>query len=175
MQIHLAEISECDGKTEKYSLPFEMPAVTYQGSSYEVADSTPIELTIENTGNHVLKIYGKTDITVILPCDRCLEDVHTVIPLTFEQKLDMKQTAEDRIKDLDESSYLNGTDLDMDRMVYLELLMNWPHKILCKEDCKGLCATCGKNLNFGKCGCKEEPKDPRMAAISDIFSKFKEV
>ncbi len=33
----------------------------------------------------------------------------------------------------------------------------------------------GKNLNDGPCGCAEEPKDPRMAAISDIFSKFKEV
>ena len=42
-------------------------------------------------------------------------------------------------------------------------------------DDKGICSRCGKNLNKGSCGCAEEPKDPRMAAISDIFSKFKEV
>ncbi len=52
--------------------------------------------------------------------------------------------------------------------------------VLAKEpieltDCKGICSQCGKNLNDGPCGCVEEPKDPRMAAISDIFSKFKEV
>ena len=87
----------------------------------------------------------------------------------------MKLTDEDRIHDLDENSYLTGMDLDVDRLVYLEVLMSWPLKVLCKEDCKGLCSQCGKNLNFGPCDCVEEPKDPRMAAISDIFSKFKEV
>ena len=82
---------------------------------------------------------------------------------------------EERVNDLDESSYLTGMNLDVDRLVYLEVLICWPLKVLCKEDCKGICSRCGKNLNEGPCGCKEEPKDPRMAAISDIFSKFKEV
>ena len=175
MRIHLADISECDGRIEEYSLPFEMPVLAYQGNNYPVKDSSPVQIKIENTGNHVLKICVETSITVILPCDRCLEDVQRVIPAAFSHEYDMKQTDEERIRDLDESSYLNGTDLDVDRMVYLELLMNWPHKVLCREDCKGLCPKCGKNLNNGDCGCKDEPKDPRMAAISDIFSKFKEV
>ena len=175
MHIHLADISECDGRIEEYSLPFEMPELDYQGNSYPVKEGSPVSVKVENTGNHVLKIYVETSITVILPCDRCLEDVQRVIPTSFSYEYDMKQTADERIRDLDESSYLNGTDLDVDRMVYLELLMNWPHKVLCREDCKGLCPKCGKNLNYGDCGCKDEPKDPRMAAISDIFSKFKEV
>ena len=96
-------------------------------------------------------------------------------PLEIERKLDMKLTDEDRVNDLDESSYLTGMDLDVDQLVYLEVLMSWPLKVLCREDCKGICSQCGKNLNDGPCGCVEEPKDPRMAAISDIFSKFKEV
>ena len=79
------------------------------------------------------------------------------------------------VNDLDESNYLTGMDLDVDRLVYLEVLMSWPLKVLCRDDCKGICSQCGKNLNDGPCGCAEEPKDPRMAAISDIFSKFKEV
>ena len=81
----------------------------------------------------------------------------------------------ERVQDLDENAYLTGMDLDVDRLVYLEVLMSWPLKVLCREDCKGICSRCGKNLNKGSCGCAEEPKDPRMAAISDIFSKFKEV
>ena len=175
MRIHLADISECDGRIEEYSLPFEMSELLYQGNSYPVKESAPVQIKVENTGNHVLKICVEASITVILPCDRCLEDVDRAIPVSFSHEYDMKQTAEERIRDLDESSYLNGTDLDVDRMVYLELLMNWPQKILCRENCKGLCPICGKNLNYGDCGCEEEPKDPRMAAISDIFSKFKEV
>jgi len=175
MQIHLAEISECDGKIEHYTLPFEMPELFYQGTAYPVKDRKSIVLTIENTGNHVLNISGETSITVNLPCDRCLEDVLVEIPVQFEREIDFKKTEDERVRELDESSYLCGTDLDVDRMIYLELLLNWPHKVLCKEDCKGLCKTCGRNLNFGECGCLEEPKDPRMAMISDIFRKFKEV
>ena len=55
-----------------------------------------------------------------------------------------------------------------------ELLMNMPMKILCREDCKGICNRCGANLNEGTCHCEEEPKDPRMAAILDIFREAAE-
>ena len=48
-------------------------------------------------------------------------------------------------------------------------------KILCKEDCKGLCSVCGKDLNEGKCDCDTFVPDPRMAAIMDIFRENKEV
>ena len=118
---------------------------------------------------------GTGGITVSIPCDRCLEAVSVEIPISFKRKLDMKLTDEERVNDLDENAYLTGMDLDVDQLVYFEVLMNWPLKVLCKEDCKGICRQCGKNLNEGPCDCVEEPKDPRMAAISDIFSKFKEV
>ena len=134
-----------------------------------------VEYTITNTGDRVLELEGSGLVTVGIPCDRCLEEVRTRIPFEFKRKLDMKLTDEERVNDLDESSYLTGYDLDVDRLVYLEVLMSWPLKVLCREDCKGICSQCGKNLNDGPCGCVEEPKDPRMAAISDIFSKFKEV
>ncbi|HAJ39913.1 MAG TPA: DNA-binding protein, partial [Lachnospiraceae bacterium] len=44
-----------------------------------------------------------------------------------------------------------------------------------KEDCKGICSICGKNLNHGTCDCDHTDLDPRMAQIRDIFNKFKEV
>jgi uncharacterized protein len=91
-----------------------------------------------------------------------------------ERKLDMKLANEERSEDLEEQAYLNGMDLDVDQLVRLEVLMGWPLKVLCREDCKGICDRCGKNLNDGACDCDDSPKDPRMAAISDIFRKFKE-
>lgn len=175
MQIHLSEISSSEGKVVQTTVEFEMDTISFQQGSFPVLDKEPIELTISNTGNKVLEIEGACSVAVGIPCDRCLENVSVDIPLQFKRKLDMKLTDEERIHDLDESSYLTGMDLDVDRLVYLEVLMNWPLKVLCKEDCKGICSQCGKNLNEGSCDCVEEPKDPRMAAISDIFSKFKEV
>lgn len=56
-----------------------------------------------------------------------------------------------------------------------EVLINWPMRVLCKEDCKGICSRCGANLNQGSCDCDTADLDPRMAVISDIFKNFKEV
>lgn len=175
MQIHLSDITSSEGKCVRISAEFEMEDITFQLGSFPVLAKQPVELTITNTGNKVLELLADTVVTVGVPCDRCLTETPVSIPLQIKRKLDMKLTDEDRVNDLDESSYLTGMDLDVDQLVYLEVVMNWPLKVLCKEDCKGICSQCGKNLNDGPCGCEEEPGDVRMAAIRDIFRKSKEV
>ena len=95
--------------------------------------------------------------------------------IDFDQELDMSSSDDDRVKDLDEQSYLTGYNLDADRLVCNELSLNLPMKVLCKEDCKGICNRCGANLNYGTCGCDTRSLDPRMAVIQDIFKQFKEV
>ena len=175
MQIHLSDISSSEGKQMKVTAEFEMDAITFQSGDFPILAKEPVELTITNIGDRKLEVELSGQITVGIPCDRCLKEVGVKIPLETKRKLDMKLTEEERINDLDEKSYLTGMDLNVDRLVYLEVLMSWPMKVLCREDCKGICSQCGKDLNDGSCGCEEGPKDLRMAAISDIFSKFKEV
>ena len=62
-----------------------------------------------------------------------------------------------------------------DALIYDEILTGFPMKVLCREDCKGICRTCGINLNDKTCSCGRTDLDPRMAAIQDIFHQFKEV
>ena len=175
MQIHLSDVTDSEGKHIQLQPELKLDKISFQMGDYPILEKTPVELEITNTGNKVLELKGIGSVTVGIPCDRCLEQVAVKIPYEIEQKLDMKKSDTERVQDLDENDYLTGMDLDVDRLVYLEVLMSWPLKVLCREDCKGICSRCGKNLNKGSCGCAEEPKDPRMAAISDIFSKFKEV
>ena len=175
MQIHLSDVTDSEGKHIQLQPELELDKISFQMGDYPILEKTPVELEITNTGNKVLELKGIGSVTVGIPCDRCLEQVAVKIPYEIEQKLDMKKSDTERVQDLDDNDYLTGMDLDVDRLVYLEVLMSWPLKVLCREDCKGICSRCGKNLNKGSCGCAEEPKDPRMAAISDIFSKFKEV
>ena len=175
MLVQLSEVISGEGKCIHKTVEFGMDVITFQLGTFPVLKKDPVQLTITNTGNKVLKLEGTGSITAGIPCDRCLDEVEVEVPFQIERKLDMKLTEEERTPDQEESSYLTGTDLDVDRLVYHELLMNWPLKILCREDCKGICSQCGKNLNEGPCECEEGPKDPRMAAISDIFRKFKEV
>ena len=79
------------------------------------------------------------------------------------------------MRDLDEQPYLQGYNLDVDQLVRDELLLNLPMKVLCDEDCKGICNRCGANLNYETCDCDRSVPDPRMSVIQDIFKQFKEV
>ena len=75
----------------------------------------------------------------------------------------------------DESDFINGYHLDVDKMLFQEILMCWPEKVLCREDCRGICNVCGQNLNQGSCDCEDTGLDPRMSVVRELFKNFKEV
>ena len=59
--------------------------------------------------------------------------------------------------------------LDVDEFVYSEVILDLPSKHLCREDCKGICFKCGKNLNDGECGCSTKEVDPRLAKLMELL------
>ena len=65
---------------------------------------------------------------------------------------------------------LEGDSADLDDIVRTVFVLNLDSKLLCKEDCKGLCHRCGKNLNDGPCNCQKE-LDPRFAALKQLLEK----
>ena len=69
--------------------------------------------------------------------------------------------------DADDNSFIEESNLDVERLVYKELLINMPMKVLCSEDCQGISNRCGSD--------DTTELDPRMSKIKDIFNKFKEV
>ena len=175
MLIDLSEILSLEGKTQVVEAPVSMDSFQSKLGDFPVAEKEPLSLTITNTGKKVLKIEAKGRITVNIPCDKCLKDVPTEFDINFEQEIDMQASKEDRIKDLDEINYVTGCSLDVEQLVHNEILIHWPLRVLCKEDCRGICPKCGKDWNEGSCDCDQSSPDHRMAVISDIFSKFKEV
>jgi hypothetical protein len=61
-----------------------------------------------------------------------------------------------------------GDELDLSQLAREQILLNLPEQVLCREDCKGICPTCGKDLNEGDCKCGEDEIDPRWAALKDL-------
>lgn len=175
MLINLSEVFTCEGKEKTWEVPFE--AKVYHGTEgdYPVASSKPIRISVRNLGNRKLSLTGEGSVTLKIPCARCLEFVEYTSDLEFDQELDMKVSDEERVKSLDEQIYLSGYNLDADQLVCNELSLSLPMKVLCKEDCKGICNRCGANLNHETCSCDTRSLDPRMAVIQDIFKQFKEV
>ena len=70
----------------------------------------------------------------------------------------------------EQSEFVEGYKVDVDELVLSEMLLNWPSKILCKEDCKGICSVCGHDLNEGECGCDRFVPNPAFAGLSEMFN-----
>ena len=175
MLINLSELFPVEGKSRTYTVPLEMTSFHAADGDYEIVEKEPVTLTVTNEGNKVFTVTGEAALTLSMVCARCLEPVRVSFDLVIDQEVDMKQTGEDRIAELDEQVYIKGYNLDVDQLVGNELTLNLPMRVLCSEDCKGICNRCGTNLNRGTCDCAGKSLDPRMSVIQDIFKQLKEV
>lgn len=100
-------------------------------------------------------------------CDRCAEDITKSFSFKLEKILVCEMASD---ADFDDYIVVENGVLDLDELIEEEITLFLPAKMLCSEDCKGLCMTCGKNLNLGNCGCKKEV-DPRMAALLQLLDE----
>lgn len=174
MIIDISKVVKSINKEVSEEVSIELTSFESRLGDFPILQKSPVVLTITNQENKTLFIRGAVDVTLSIPCGRCLEEVPTQICFDIDKKLDINDGS--LVDDeMEENDYLIGFELDVDKLVYAEILVNWPMRVLCKEDCEGICKVCGANLNKGDCGCQRTELDPRMAAIQDIFSKFKEV
>ena len=152
MLINLTELFSVDGKEKDYTCGIDMNQLCTSKDAYDIVSRSPVQLHVRNLGDKKLLLTGSAEVT-----------------------LHMSKTESERTEDLDEQPYVSGYNLDVDRLLSNELLLNLPMKVLCREDCKGICNRCGANLNHTECSCDRSSPDPRMSVIQDLFQKFKEV
>jgi DUF177 domain-containing protein len=123
---------------------------------------------LARTGTEVL-VRGKIAGEASMVCSRCAGPAKVVLDGTFEVLFlprDADAPKTDDGEAVDVSVYEND-EIDLEETIREELLVALPYAPLCAEDCKGLCPTCGKDLNEGPCACPE-PRDERLAALRDI-------
>ena len=175
MLVNLTDVFVNEGKTVTMQVETELTQVMIGDGAFPVKDKTPVDLTFTNTGKGKARITGHAKITFAMSCDRCLKAVNETLDLAFEREVyapDMTVTSSD---ERDEQSFMDGFQLDVDDFLNIEIIVNWPLKVLCKPDCLGICRQCGRDLNTGTCECDTFVPDPRMAVIKDIFNGNKEV
>lgn len=159
------------------TVPFTMEEFHIKKDSYPVVSGSEAHIRVEYAGEQKLTIQGTCRLVIEIPCDRCLKAVPVEFELDFQRET-VSQTADKPLPEtdeLDENNYIDGYHLDVDRLLYNEILVGWPMKVLCSESCKGICNVCGQNLNEGACDCEDTGIDPRMSVIRDVFKNFKEV
>ena len=116
--------------------------------------------------NHAgaLELRGTARSLLDLACDRCGKE------FSREKAVPLDCLLADELEDEenDEIVLLEGSEVDLDELVTTAFVLAMDTKNLCSEDCKGLCAKCGADLNLGPCGCRPEV-DPRLAALAQLL------
>ncbi|MFP5239280.1 MAG: YceD family protein [Acidobacteriota bacterium] len=113
-------------------------------------------------------VRGRLTGEVSTPCDRCLKDVSVGIDQPFDVFEQLESSDEESVEPGLLREHKGRLELDAGAMLWEEFVLALPTKPLCSEDCKGLCPTCGKDLNEGPCGCAKSEGDERMAALRGL-------
>lgn len=175
MLIDLSELLSLEGKVKNVQISLDMEKFKTKFVSYEITDKKPMSFIFTNLGDKKVILEADIDVELSIPCDRCLENVKKQITINTSKEVNLGDTDFERREALDELFYINGTMFDAEKFAYGEILVNLPMKVLCSENCKGICNRCGTNLNHEECGCDTTELDPRMAKAMEVFNSFKEV
>lgn len=162
--MNLSQIFSQEQKKEEMQLEFPLQRL----GKDRIKKASPLFLCLENVGKGKAEVKGKCELEFELACDRCLVPVPTKLLLQFERLVyapGIKIPEEE-----DEQGFMDEYELNLELLLEEELQLCWPTKILCKEDCKGICPSCGQNLNEGSCGCGTFVPDIRFANLMDIFN-----
>ncbi|MDR0889645.1 MAG: DUF177 domain-containing protein [Oscillospiraceae bacterium] len=118
----------------------------------------------QNAG--VLTLIAELSTTLHALCDRCAASFERAVSYQVEALL-VHELADEHCADA--WTFLIEDDcVDLDEVLSTAFVLQMDSKLLCTPDCKGLCCTCGKNLNEGDCDCRPEP-DPRWAALGQLL------
>lgn len=164
MIIELGNIFVADGSIIELDLDFNFDDVEYYGIC-PFNEKVVLKGEISNHAG-LVTLNGNVRCNYIAPCDRCGEICSEMIDFDINYTLVQKLDNDD---EKDGFIIVSEKKIDIDEVVLADLILNVPMKHLCNDDCKGLCAGCGKNLNHADCECKEDNIDPRLAALKQLL------
>ena len=166
MLLGLSKIIDNPGASVTFSTSVDLSDLCY-GVSYPVSEPVMAEGTVRNTAG-VLVMTGHITTCIHGTCDRCANpfdrDIYFPIDVVLVTEMANEENEDEWVFPLE------GDSADLDDIVRTVFVLNLDSKLLCKEDCKGLCHRCGKNLNNGPCNCQKE-LDPRFAALKQLLEK----
>ena len=163
MRLNLKDIIEVPGKSVPFECVIEPELISFD-SIAEFKSAPKASGRVSNKAG-VLVLEGVMDADTLCICDRCGEEFDKTMHLDLEAVIGEKADEDDP-----DIFPIYGDEADLDEIISTLFILGMDSKVLCREDCKGLCPTCGKNLNHGPCECRKE-KDPRFAVLEQLLDK----
>ena len=163
MKLNLREIIATPGSSLPFSCELETEGLDFPSIVRYRTDPHAEGRVFNEAG--VIRLTGEIRTGLLCVCDRCMSEFESVktTPLSAVIVDQNDDNADDP-----ELFFLDGNEIDLDEILSTLFILDMDTKFLCREDCKGLCPRCGKNLNLGPCGCGKEI-DPRFAVLEQLL------
>ncbi len=164
MIFDLSPIINFEGKRLDFDTELDFGGETHPGVRF--LKPVKVSGSVLNIGGS-LELSATVSTVLGFECDRCCEPFNQEFECSFDELLKKEDSKGDDDKNLD-AIYFEGNTIEFGDIVLANIIVELPSKYLCREDCKGLCAECGENLNHGMCDCNMRSTDPRF----DVLDKF---
>ena len=157
------------GEIKKIDIDYMLSPEQLDGVNFE--DARVTGTLTDNSG--YMRLTLTAELVYHGECARCLAPVAGVFSLDFERTVVAEGvlTDEQLEEHFDEYAVLDGSMLDVDEQLGEELILSFPTKLLCTEDCPGMCPKCGKPRRDGDCDCPIKEVDPRLAILKTFFDE----
>ena len=154
------------GETDHIAIDYTLVPERIPGVEFGVAS---VKGEVRDNGGYI-RLTLSASVDYKSHCARCLEPLADSFTLDFERTVSDEKTLSSEALEEDDGEYalMREGMLEIDEELLEELLLCFPTKLLCSEDCPGLCPKCGKPLKDGDCSCEKKEIDPRWAALKNI-------
>lgn len=178
MKLDLRPLLAGECRALRFRFPLDPPDGTKDPGSilYGVCFPSPPEASGEvvNSAGY-MRLRLDLSLDFVAPCARCLADVAGTYRFNFEKTVATPEMLDGLDEDkIDGFAVVEDGFLDLDEPAYSLLLSEFPSRVLCEEDCRGLCPVCGCDLNERSCSCKTRETDPRLSPLSAVLERLRE-
>ena len=166
------ELPNLEGGRGSFAKVYEPAEIDLAVDGIEVTKPVSVTGVVKRSATG-LQVSGQLQGQVKLECDRCLKPV--LFPFDSKFALDYisdRDYKESNVAELTEKemsvSTFDEEAIDVDDIVREQILLIVPARVLCAEDCKGICPNCGIDLNIESCGCATSEIDPRWESLKGL-------
>ena len=165
MLIDISKILMKKGETLSFEGEEPITSIEDCPDVQKVLEPVKVKGTVTNVKGS-FEVCAKCEAAVLMACSRCLE------PVKVKAQFDLDELFSNTGNE-EEAETFEAESLDLTSAIKRNLLLNLPMKVICKEDCKGLCPHCGADRNVTDCDCDKKQIDPRFAALRALLDSDK--
>ncbi|ODU55809.1 MAG: hypothetical protein ABT01_05320 [Clostridium sp. SCN 57-10] len=165
MKISLKDVSTAPGRQICFDYTIDL---SREEVNFELPFPEPVRIVgaVRDVAG-VLHLEARAEADVHRACARCGQ------PIVYEQDAEISFVLVKKLEGemRDDMLVVESDELELDEVAVPELILSMDMAELCSEDCKGICPQCGRNLNEGDCGCRQDKGDPRWDVLRRAMEK----